>query len=116
LNHYLSINADEKKSDSLSLLINGEWKYLKCQSLKSYSKVWKKMLPASLKMVRCYPSQKKIQGDIRFSPVIFSQDRNKAFVIYVRTVNNIPQATSFFFFEKKDGVWIHRAHYIQFFD
>ncbi|MBB6236819.1 hypothetical protein HDC90_001434 [Pedobacter sp. AK013] len=116
LDRYLTSDKNKKSSDSLSLLIEGKWNYLKQIKSDSYSKEWKQFsLPKAVNEKKTIGNKLKAE-DLRFSTVQFSPEGTKAFVVYSRTINNISQGTVFFFFENKNGVWIHTAHYVPFFD
>jgi hypothetical protein len=116
LDRYLSNREGEKKSDSLSLLIQGKWNYLKLAKSDSYSKDWKQLSLSKATNGKSDRESKVKANDVRFSTVQFSPDGMKAFVVYNRTSKNISQATVFFFFEKKNETWTHIAHFIPFFD
>jgi len=105
-----------KNSDSLSLLINGKWNYLKQIRRHSYSKDWRKISTSKSVDGKKIITKNKKNEDIEFSPVQFSPEGTKAFVVYNRSFKNITQATVFFFFEKKNGTWVHKGHYIPFLD
>lgn len=113
---YLTNFTGEKMNDSLTILINGKWNYLQHEKRVSYSKDWKEISLPKFVTDKKIISNKKKGEDVRFSPVQFSPDDTKAFVVYSRTSNNIAQSTVFFFFEKKNGNWTQAAHYIPFFD
>ena len=111
LKNYLSSKHDQK-NDGLSLLINDKWSYLNQVKTNSLSKTWKQIsLPNSIDGKKMITEKKKGEENI-FSPVQFSPDGTRAFVVYYRTVENIRQTIVFFFFEFKNGNWIHAAHYI----
>lgn len=115
LDQYL-IGRVGEKSDTLSLLIDGKWNYLKQMRAHPYSKDWRKIsLSKSVDGKKIIAKNKKDE-DIEFSPIQFSPDSNRVFVVYNRLFKNISQATVFFFFEKKNGTWVHKVHYIPFFD
>ncbi|MGN8058022.1 hypothetical protein ACTJKN_17205 [Pedobacter sp. 22163] len=116
LDRYLTNQEGEKKSDSLSLLIQGKWNYLKEVKSDSYSMAWKQLLLSKAALDKNHVGNKIKADDVRLSTVQFSPDGTKAFVVYSRTSKNITQTTVFFFFEKKNGIWAHTAHYIPFFD
>ncbi|TCO28801.1 hypothetical protein EV200_102218 [Pedobacter psychrotolerans] len=113
---YLTNFEGEKKDDSLTILMNGKWNYLKQIQSHSYSKDWKKISLSKSINGKKMISEKKKGEEICFSLVQFSPDDTRAFVVYSRTSNHIAQSTVFFFFEKKNGNWTNTAHYIPFFD
>jgi hypothetical protein len=116
LDRYLTTHEGEKNTDSLALLIQGRWNYLKEKKSEFYSTAWKQVSLSKAVSEKTNPENERKDDYVLFSTVQFSPDGTKAFVIYNRTSKKISRATVFFFFEKKNGTWTHTAHFIPFFD
>jgi hypothetical protein len=116
LDRYLITHEGEKNTDSLALLIQGRWNYLKEKKSKPYSTAWKQVSLSKTEGGKTNSENEGKDDNILLSTVQFSPDGTKAFVVYNKTYKNNSQATVFFFFEKKNETWIHTAHFIPFFD
>lgn len=115
LDSYLASKAYVEKEDSLALLILGDWSYLMQKDRDKYSKKWSRVLLDKVPGSK-YVTTKNADEQDRFSPVRYSSDGKRAFVIYTRTVKNVTQSTAFFFFEKKEGIWLYMANFVPFLD
>lgn len=113
LDQFFSLGYHKEKENPMSLLFQGDWKYLTQMVGKKYSKKWKKISFDDVKDSRYNISAK---NEVRFSPVLYSLNGKHAFVVYTNVANNVTQSTVFFFFEKMQGRWIHKGHYVPYFD
>lgn len=115
LDRYLASKAYVEKEDSLALLILGDWSYLRQKDRDKYSKKWNRVWLDKVPSAK-YGTTKNADEQDRFSPVSYSSDGKRAFVIYTRTVKNVTQSTVFFFFEKKESIWLYKSHFVPFLD
>jgi len=90
LDRYLAAQEGVKERDSLSLLINGQWRYLKEDKPFSYSTDWKQLaLSDAPNNDNNCSGNKGTKDEIRFSTAKFSPDGSKAFVMYTKTFKNV---------------------------
>ena len=105
LRNYVDEMSTNSKPDSLTILLDKEWAYLKVINLKNLSPGWQNISTKEFSSKKKdAPNNHSMEQDL-FSPVIYSGNGNLAFFVYRFTRKNVPQYTVFYFFRKKNGSW-----------
>jgi hypothetical protein len=114
LNSYLEGQKNNTEVDSLTQFINGDWSFIKVTNIKTLSPGWQKISTKEFKGLKKFANKRKTNEQDLFSPVLYSGDGNKAFLVYRFSRNNVFQSIMFYFFEKKNNIWELRSQQIPF--
>jgi len=114
LKNYVDEMSTNSKPDSLTMLLDKEWSYLRIINLKNLSPGWQKVSTKEFKSKKKdAPNNYSTEQDL-FSPVVYSGNGNLAFFVYRFTRKNVAQYTVFYFFRKKNGSWNLEAQQVPF--